>query len=344
MNNNQTIDISWETVLKIASIFLCFYFLYSVREILMDFIFALILSLLFNPAIDFLQRKKIPRPLATAFIYLSIFGILGLLIYLIAPVFISEIQQFSQLFPQYFEKFAPSLKDFGIEAFESFETFTKSFQVWLTKASVSIFNSISAIFGGIFSTLTIFSLAFFLSLEEKGMEKLILFLSPKKSANLILNFWKKSQNKVSAWFGSRILCGFFVGLMTFIALKLFTINYSLSLGLFAGITNLFPILGPILSGLLITLIAGLDSWWKALFVLITFILIQQIEGNILTPILTKKLIGLPPVLVLISLMIGGKLWGILGAILAIPLAGILFEFAKDFLKKEKEEEEEAVVL
>lgn len=336
MDNNQTLDISWETILKIAITFFVFYFLYLLREILIGFIFALILSLLFNPVIDFLQRKKIPRALATSFVYLAIFGILGLLIYLIAPVFVSEIQQFSQLFPQYFEKFAPSLKDLGIEAFESFETFTQAFQIWLIKASASIFSAISAIFGGIFSTLTIFAIALFLSLEEKGMEKVIALLSPKKTEALVLNFWKKSQNKVSAWFGLRILCCLFVGLMTFVALELFNINYAFALSLFAGLTNLIPILGPILAGLLITVIAALDSWWKALFILITFILIQQIEGNIFTPILTKKFIGLPPVLVLISLMVGGKLWGILGAILAIPLAGILFEFTRDFLKKKKD--------
>ena len=62
----------------------------------------------------------------------------------------------------------------------------------------------------------------------------------------------------------------------------------------------------------------------------------QIEGNILTPILSKKFIGLPPVLVLIALLIGGQLWGIMGAILAIPLAGIFFEFVRDFFKKRKD--------
>jgi len=94
-----------------------------------------------------------------------------------------------------------------------------------------------------------------------------------------------------------------------------------------------------LTGILIFLTVFLDSISKAIFALFAFVLIQQIEGNILTPILTKKFIDLPPVLVLISLAIGGKLWGILGAILAIPLAGIIYEFLKDFLEKRKAEEE-----
>ena len=105
----------------------------------------------------------------------------------------------------------------------------------------------------------------------------------------------------------------------------------------AGSLNFIPVVGPILAGILIFLIVSLDSIPRAIWALVAFILIQLIEGNILTPILTKKFIGLPPVLVLISLSIGGKLWGILGAILAIPLAGIIYEFLKDFLEKRKVE-------
>ena len=76
---------------------------------------------------------------------------------------------------------------------------------------------------------------------------------------------------------------------------------------------------------------------KAVFVSLAFVLIQQIEGNSLTPLRSRKLIGLSPVVVLIALAIGGELWGMVGAILAIPIAGILFEFLRDFLKKRKEE-------
>ncbi len=337
MNGEKILDISWGTILKIGIAFFGFYILYLIRNILIWFIFALIISVLFNPAIDFLQKRRVPRPVATIFIFIFIFGILGLLIYLIAPVFISEIQQFTKLFPQYFEKFAPPLKELGLEAFESFEIFTKSFQEWLIQASASIFSALAAIFGGIFATLTIFILAIFLSLEERGVERAIGILSPRKQEAYILDLWKSCQTKVSGWFGTRILCSLFVGLLTYLALYLFKIDYPFALALFAGFTNIIPIIGPIIAGLIIAIITALDSWLKALLILIVFILIQQIEGNILTPILAKKFIGLPPVLVLISLMIGGKLWGILGAILAIPLAGIIFEFTRDFLKKRKVE-------
>jgi predicted PurR-regulated permease PerM len=342
MENNHILDISWRTILKVAVAVLGFYVLYLIKDILIIIIFSLVISILFNPAIDFLQRKKIPRLFGTILIYVLFFGFLGLLVYIIAPVFISEIVQFIQLFPQYFEKMTPPLKGLGLEAFESFETFTANFQNWLIKASASILSAIFAIFGGIFTTVTVFTMAIFLSLEEKGIEKALYVLTPKKYEASVLDIWKKSQTKISTWFGARILCCLFVALLSFFALLAFNVQYPFALSLFAGISNIVPIFGPIAAGILIALISFIQSWWKALFVLIAFVLIQQIEGNILSPILTKKFIGLPPALVLISLLVGGKLWGTMGAILAIPVAGILYEFLRDFLKKRKEEK--AVIL
>ena len=110
MNGNRVLDISWGTILKVAIAFLIFYIIFLVRDILVWGIFALIISVLFNPAINFLHRLHIPRVLSVIFVYVAVFGILGLLIYWVAPMFVFEIQQFSQLFPQYFERIAPHRK------------------------------------------------------------------------------------------------------------------------------------------------------------------------------------------------------------------------------------------
>ena len=333
----RVLDISWATILKIAAALFCFYLIYLIRDILIWFIFALIISILFGPAVNFLRKRKVPRVLSTILVYVSIFGILGGLIYSIAPLFVSEIQQFTQFFPQYFEKIAPPLSGLGITAFESFENFTEAIEGWLTRASTNIFSAIFVVFGGIFYTLTIFAIAIFLSLEEKGVERVIGLLAPKKYEVYVLSLWEKSQLKISRWFGSRILLCIFVGLLTFVACYVLNIEYAVSFGLLAGILDIIPIIGPIITGMIIIAFLVLEGLWiKALFILIIFILIQQIEGNILNPILTKKFIGIPAVLVIIALIIGGKLWGILGAILAIPLFGLFYEFLRDFLRKRKE--------
>ena len=341
MTENKLLDISWASILKIAVAGVTFYMLYLVRDILIWIIFAVIISVLFNPAIDFL-RRFIPRVVAAVLVYVSVFSIIGVMIYLITPLFFSEIQQFSQSFPEYFERISPPLKNLGIEAFESFDSFTGAIEESLTKISSNIFTAIGAIFGGLFSTITIVSIALFLSLEEKGLERIIKVLTPKRYEAVVLSLWERSQKKVSGWFGARILASAFVAAMTFATCYVLNIDYAVSFALFSGVFNFIPFIGPVLAGVAIAVIVAADSWLKAVFFLIATILIQQIEGNILSPVLTKRLIGLPPALVLISVMIGANLWGLMGALLAIPIAGILFEFLRDFLKKKKEES--AVVL
>jgi len=344
MNSERILDISWGTILKIFIAILCFYVLYQIRDILVWFIFALIISVLFNPAIDFLQKRKIPRVISTIFVYVWIFGIISLLVYATAPLFISETQYFSQIFPQYFEKISPFLKGLGIQAFENIESFINLLGKTLERMAGNIFNALFAIFGGIFSTIFVLTIAIFLSLEEKAVERGISLLFPKKYEVYAFSLWSRCQRKVSGWFLSRILGCLFVGLACYLAFLLLNTKYPFSLGLLAGVFNFIPFIGPLISGAIIFIIISLENFLRAIFVLIIFILIQQIENNILLPVLTKKFVGLSPVLVLIALAIGGTLWGFLGAVLAIPLFGILFEFLRDFLKKKKAEKEKVVVL
>lgn len=338
MNNEKILDISWGTFLKISLVIISFYILYQIKDILIWFILSLIISILFNPAIDFFRKLKIPRVLAVSFLYIGSFGILALLVYLIAPIFVSEIQQFSQILPQYFEKISPSLKGLGIPLFEDTESLINTLGGTLNKIAGNVLNILFLIFGGIFTTIFILTCAIFLSLEEKGIEKSLILLFPKRYDGYVSSLWRRCQKRVSSWFLTRILSCLFVGLLSYFVFLLFKTAYPFSLGLLAGALNFVPVVGPIITAVVIFIIVSLDSVSKAVFLLIVLTLIQLIENNILTPLLTKKFVGLSSVLVLMSLAIGGVLWGFLGAILAVPLTGIIFEFLKDFFKKRREEE------
>jgi predicted PurR-regulated permease PerM len=334
MKEEKTLDISWGAIFRICAFLFLLYLLYLVKDILILALFAFIISFLVEPAISFLEEKKISRPISVLFIYLSLFSFLGLLIFfLVSPIF-SESQKLIKSIPEYFEKISPTLKNFGILASENFEDLLKTFQDWLIKASKSIFSAIFAIFGGIFSTLTVFFLSVFISLEKGIGERIIRFFSPREKEEKFVEVFKKCQEKVSAWFGSRILSCLFVFLLTLFSLKVFKVDYTFSLSLTSGFLELIPILGPIASGILIFFISLLSSFKKAIFALFAFILIQQIEGSILAPILTKKFVGLSPFLTLISLLIGGKILGLWGAIFSIPLAAMVVEVAKEIFKKE----------
>ncbi len=166
MNSERILDISWGTILKISVAVLSFYILYQIRDILVWFTIALMISILVNPVVDFLRKLKIPRVLAVIFVYVGVFGISCLLVYLTIPVFISEIQQISQILPQYFEKVSPPLRGLGVRAFDDIETFVDILGGALDRIAANILNILFLIFGGIFAAIFILTLAIFLSIER----------------------------------------------------------------------------------------------------------------------------------------------------------------------------------
>jgi len=336
--NDQILDISWGTIVKLALTGFLVYVIFLIRDILVLVLFGVIISILFDPVIDFLQKRRVPRVISTLGVYLTLFGILSYTIFAVTPLFAQEIQEFSQRLPQYFEeRISPSLQGLGVATFEDFESFITAVAHGATEDTSNIFKALFFIFGGLFSTFFVISISIFLSIEDRPIERIIRVVFPKKYETLALSLWRRSETKVSGWFLSRVISSTFVLCATYFTLILFDVQSPLSLALFAGVLNFVPIVGPILAGLLIALIVALESPLQALFVVLAFILIQQIEENVLMPLLSKKFIGLPPALVLISLAVGVQFWGIMGGILAIPLAGIFFEFLRDFLKKRKEE-------
>jgi predicted PurR-regulated permease PerM len=339
MAQEQILDISWKTIIKIFMSIFIFYIIYLAREIALWFLFALAISILLDPAINFLRRIHIPRIISILIVYLSIFGILGLLIYITAPIFISEIRQFAQYLPGYFEQVSPFLRQFGIDTVQNFDDFTSMLSSNLQQSSRSIINALMVFFGGVAAAISILTMAFFLSLEEKGVEKFILLLSPAKYEEQIANIFEKVQKKVAGWFAARLLACLFVGIASYIVFFIFGIKYAFVLALISGFLNFIPYIGPwITTVLLIVLIAiSTGSWMIILYVLIAITAVQEIENKLLTPLLMKRMTDIPPVLVLVSLLLGAKIFGFLGMIFAVPVFGIIYETIKEFLEKRREE-------
>lgn len=336
MNNSKFfLDISWTTIFKILLVLVSLYLIYSIGDILIWLLFALIISMLFNPAIDFFEESGVPRVITVILCYGIAFSIIGLLVYSSFPIFLNEAKNFSDFFKTYFGKLSLPLRGLGIQTAENIESFIHTLEAIITKMSANIFNAISAIFGGIFSTIFVIVMGIFLSLEKRPIEKAISLLVPPQYLKEALLIWRKSQKKVSGWFLSRVVACLFVGVFSLISFIFLKIDYPFSLAFIGGVLNFLPFLGPLIAGILIFLVAALDKFFLAFLALIIYILIQQIENNFLSPILSKKFVGLSPVLVMIGLAVGGKLWGLMGAILAVPLLGILFEFGKEFLRMKR---------
>ncbi|HEY4476028.1 MAG TPA: AI-2E family transporter [Candidatus Paceibacterota bacterium] len=341
MNKERILDLSWGSIAKIFAAVLGLYIFFIVKDILLWVIFGIVISILFNPIIEFFIKFRVPRVAAAVATYLASFGFLALMIYATAPFFSTELQRFSERFPEYFNSISPPLKGLGLVAFSDVQSLVDTLNRNATSIASGVLNGLFAVLGGIVSTIFVLSMALFVSLEERTMERAISFLFPKQHEALAFNLWRRAQKRVSGWFLSRIISSLFVGLLTYFTLLIFDVRYPVSLSVIAGITNFIPIVGPLIAGFLIAVVVAMDSPLRALFMVGAFTLIQQIENNVLTPLLSRRFVGLHPVLVLISLAIGGKLWGIMGAFLAVPLSGILFEFLHDFAERKKKVEADA---
>jgi len=336
-NKGNTLDISGSAILKISIAIIAFYVLYQIKGILMWFLFALVISILFEPLVSFLTRMKIPRVLSVVFVYVTFFGLLSIIAYITIPMLINEVQEFSRVLPQYFEIIAPPLKQLGFVAFTDIESALGALNGVLRSVAANILNILFLVFGGIFTTIFILTTAIFISLEEKGVEKTLSLFFKKEQEEQVIALWNRCQRKVSSWFLTRVIAGLFVGILSIISLFIFNAPYPVTLGVLAGVLSFVPIIGAFATGVLFFTVISIDSMAKALFAILVYTIIQQLENNILTPIISKKFIDLSPTLVLISMAIGGTLWGFLGAILGVPILGITYEFIKDYLVAKREE-------
>ncbi len=332
MENEKTLNINWDFCLKITAVIIFLYFLFIIKDLVIWFIFALILSILFNFFIDFLEKIRIPRILATTFIYFGLFILLAVFLYKIGPLLLLEIKQLTFILPSYFQKIAPFLEKIGFDFSSDIQSLLNFIKGNLGKISENVFSGLIVVFGGINALIFVFFLAFFLSLEKQFLEKLVANLAPQKYHFYLFNFLLRAKKQVSGWFICRLIGVLFVGFLSYLTLNVLEIKYALVLSIIFGVFDFIPVVGPMVAGAGIVLFVMIDSMPQALLVLFSFIIIQQLENNFLFPFLFKKFIDLPPVLVLIALAVGGTLWGILGAILSIPLAGIIFEIIKDYLK------------
>ncbi|MDD5098504.1 MAG: AI-2E family transporter [Candidatus Pacebacteria bacterium] len=330
----ETVDIAWRSIFKVFVVVLLFYFLFLIRSVIVWLFLGWIISTLLNPAIDEIEKRGTPRAISAAIVYFGMLLILGFIVYLIVPPLASEVAVLSSGVIESFAQIPTFLSKIGIDSFQSLSTLNGEIQNSLIRVSANILNIFASLFGSIFAGITIFVLALFMSIEEKEIIKAIKLVSPKRFEEDVLKKWDKAKMHVASWFGSRLICSFFVALMTFIVCVFLKIKFALSLSILAGLLNMVPFIGPLIAGAILILFA-FSSWTKAIIVAILAIIIQQIESNILSPIFTKRMTGLSTVLVLTSILIGGILGGIVGAMLAIPLAGIIFELTREYFNKKK---------
>lgn len=338
----QTVNFSMTSFLKLIFVVIAILFLYYVRDvIIMIFVSAVFASAL-APWVDKLHKRNIPRIVSIIVIYVIILGLISLAIALIIPAISTQLKQFTSNFPDIYEKIRTSLPGETGQSSELIKSIQDSLQsVVSTLGNItgSIFAGLAGIFGGLFSLVGILVLTFYIALIEDGFRKFASAISPAKYQPYIIQLTTRIQTRLGYWIKGQLILSVVIGVACFIGLVILQIPYPMVLGLIAGLTEFIPIAGPILGAVPAVLIALTVSPWKAIFVVILYLLIQQLENNLLVPKVMQKVTGLNPIVVVIVMLLAAKLIGILGIILAIPVTIIGDEFLKDFFKERREKED-----
>ena len=324
-------EVTWASLWRILAFVLVLILLYSIREILILLVLAIVISSVCQPLVDFLQKKKISRFLATSFVFVLILGILGIFLWLVVPLIIFQFGNFVTNFNETINKI-DSRNIFGEITQQLIINLKAAFDV-LAKGATTILNLIFSIFGGIFLALTCLVLAFYLTLEERGVEKFFRSILPKNYENRLISIFEKSASRIGRWFQGRLLLSLIIGLFSWLGFYLFGVKYSGTLALLAAVLDIIPIIGPIFAGLIVFLVTLTDSWLLGVWVLLFFVILQQLEGILLAPLIMGKTTGLSPLVVLLALLIGAKIAGLIGFILAIPLAIIVQEIFEESVRR-----------
>jgi len=331
---SETKEISWQSVWRLVLIVVFLILLYHARSVLVILLFSIIISSAFEPLVDWFKKRGLGRILATLIIYLTSIALIGLFLFFVAPIIYQQLLAVINLIPGYSEKLSHSI--IGSQIAQNINEIIITYGGSLLKTSTTVFSLLLSLVGGVVSAISVLLISFYLLIRGDGVAEFLRTVLPQNLENEVIGIWYKTQSRIGRWFRTQLLLSLFIGLVVFISLWILGIKYSLILGVLAAILELVPIAGPIFSGAASAIVALSQSLSLAIWVVIIFILIQQLESHILVPLIMKESIGLNPVLVILAILTGAKLGGIVGIILAVPIMVILEEALLAINRKRKQ--------
>lgn len=330
LNMNFQLDNSTKIVLKIVLVLLALVFLWVIRDIVIILLLSLVLASAMEPVVDYLSKHKIPRSASVLGAYVILIALVSLVASFIVPLVVDQFKVLSQNLPQY-----------AVEVQARYPNLTLLFggtdlsQIAQKLFSEStntqaIFNRTLGLFNGLFALVTVLVISFYLVAADRGMKKFISDLVSPQHQNIVISLIEKIQRKMGLWVVGQIILSIFIFALTYIGLSILGVQYALFLALLAGLLEIIPYVGPFLSAVPAVFFALVQNPPLVIAVIILYIVIQKTEGYILVPKVMEKTVGTSPLVVLLALLIGFKLAGILGLLLAVPLAGAVTVVLKEF--------------
>ncbi len=352
--HNYSINITSGSIIRAALFVVLFVFLYFIRDLLLVILAAVVVASSVEPATNWLGRHKVRRLPAVVLVYLFLAGFLAVFIVFFLPSVLTEAIAYLNNLPESIRlsDIWNPIRDTGLlNAGDTVSALSsQSFSVkdiidglrsLISGTAGGAFKTVSIIFGGALSFILMIVLSFYLAVQEDGVANFLKIVSPVSKHDYIIHLWKRSRRKIGYWMQGQLVLGIFIGILVYLCLLVLGVKHALLLASLAAVFELIPIFGPILSAIPAVLIATVDSGvTQGVVVIGLYLIIHQFENHLLYPLVVKKIVGVSPILVIIALIVGVKLAGFLGALLAVPVAAVIMEYVED-IEKEKAAEKEA---
>ncbi|HXD18735.1 MAG TPA: AI-2E family transporter [Vicinamibacterales bacterium] len=318
--------------------------LWEVRDALMLLYISALVAIGLSPVVNAIERKRlmrqrVPRWAAILVIYVGIIGVIVTVAMLIIPPLVTQARDLAMELPRLLHQGQQWLITHGLLSHE----ITAQEAVQQTTGSRAqdtaglVIGAVGGFVGGIFGFITMLVLAFYLLNDSSGLVTVFVRLFPREKRAQVQDACRRVTNKVSAWLAGQLLLGGIIGGTAALGLFLMGVPFFYVLALIAGLGEMIPIVGPILSAVPAIAVALSVKPTLALGVIAFFFAQQQLENHLLVPNIMQRQVGISPVVVISALLIGGSLLGVIGAILAVPTAAILQVVFEELMNDTSEE-------
>lgn len=355
MERYQELTISVGTLVKIALVGLGCYLSYFFVDLILIALTAIVIASAVEPLIQYFARFRVPRMFSVLFVFVVIIGSLLVVAVNVVPPIAAEGAQFAQEFPTlmqetnlWIEGQASDSDVFkrlvGGENNLSLEQMFDSVAEALGFAADGLGNIIGILFGSIVNLLLILVLAFYFASQEYGIDNFLKIVVPPKHSRYAINLWRRSQRKIGLWMQGQLLVMIMTGVLMYLGLMVIGIyypgvmKYAAVLALIAALAELVPVVGAFIAAVPALAVGYIAGGMPAVIMIGVFYLVyQQVQGNLIYPMVVNKVVGVSPIVVIIGLVVGAQLFGILGAILSVPFAAAFMEYIKDVEKQHAQE-------
>lgn len=341
MNNTVNYHITNGSIVRVLLWCGLAYALFYFSDLLLTLLVALVIASTMDPIAKSLEKYKIPRIATISGLFIMFFISLTVLVYLVAPKLADDIVKVVNAMPTILDDVNifgrnVGLQDLSIYFSDLSKNISQGQILTVLKDSIvgagSVAKTTGAIIGNVANIIITLVLAFYLAVQEDGINRFLKLITPKNYEKYMIDLWSRSEAKIGSWAKGQIFVGLIIGLIVFIVLTILGVPYAALFGFLSFVGELIPMVGLLLSSIPAIIVAYFMSGLSfGLMVAIIFFVISQFESYILYPKIMNKVVGVPGIITLIAFIIGAKLAGFLGVVLAVPFAAIVMEIVDDIL-------------